>query len=337
MFFLVPVFQSWTGVAVGIFLLSVVSESVRPASNVSFTQFTPPELQTRAFGLQRMALNLGLSVGPAVGGLLAEINFVWLFIVDGITTGLGAIFLLKYFGFRKFARNGAAAEMQKQSEQNQSTGSPLADTKFLCCLGLILMVSLVFFQFHATYPKYLEDHYGLSKPQIGFLFAVNTVIIVVFEMLLVNFVRRFSLLRTIGWGSFLACIGFGILPASVAIWFVVLSMVIITMGEMLMFPLATGFVAERSTGRDQGMYMSWYAITYSVAAVIAPLLGSIIYGVDPDLFWYFSNVIGVVVLTGFYWLSASVKREEQNDRSVDARAFGSESRPDTLNQATEID
>ncbi len=213
MFFLVPVFQTWAGIAGGIFLLSVFSESVRPASNVAFTQFTSPELQTRAFGLQRMSLNLGLSVGPAVGGLLAEVDFVWLFVVDGVTTFLGSMFLLWYFGFRRFAKNNAAAELQKKSEQNQATGSPLADLKFVCFLILILLVSLVFFQFHATYPKYLEDHYRLTKPQIGFLFAVNTVIIVVFEMLLVNFVRRFSLLRTVGWGCFFSCVGFGILPA----------------------------------------------------------------------------------------------------------------------------
>ena len=89
-----------------------------------------------------------------------------------------------------------------------------------------------------------------------------------------------------------------------------LGMVVITAGEMLMFPLATGFAAERSSGRDQGMYMSWYAITYSLAAVIGPLLGSVIYGADPDLFWYFSNVIGVLVLIGFYLLAASVNREK---------------------------
>ena len=280
-----------------------------------------------------------MSVGPAVGGLLAEVDFVWLFIVDGITTGLGGLFLLKYFGFRRFAKKGAAAEMQRKSEQNQATGSPLADVKFLCFLGLLLLVSLVFFQFHATYPKYLEDHYGLSKPQIGFLFAVNTVIIVVFEMLLVNFVRRFSLLRTVGWGCFLACIGFGILPASVAIWFVVFSMVIITFGEMLMFPLATGFAAERSSGRDQGMYMSWYAITYSLAAVIGPLLGSVIYGADPDLFWYlqqrdrFTGADRILFAGGF----GKEERKPEKSNRRHAKIVGPENRAATLTEATESD
>ena len=310
LYFLVPTFTSWTGVAIGIFLLSVCSESIRPANNVAVTQFTPQALQTRAFGLQRMAVNLGMSIGPAIGGVLAEIDFVWLFWVDGITTALGGLFLLRHFGFQRYAKGGDAAKRQKLAEQNASTGSPLNDFRFICFLLLMLSVSMVFFQFHATYPKYMEDHYGLSKPLIGLVFAVNTIIIVVFEMIFLNLVKQFSLLRLIGWGSCLACIGFGILPLGSTFAFVIFSMVIITIGEMLMFPTATGFAAERSAGRDQGMYMSWYAMTYSLAAVIAPLTGALIYEVDPDIFWYFSNVIGVLVLLGFYWLAKTLQRDE---------------------------
>lgn len=311
---LVPVFTTWTGVACGIFMLSVCSEAIRPANSVAVTQFTPPEMQTRAFGLQRMAVNLGMSVGPAVGGVIAEFDFVLLFYVDGVTTALGGLYLLKNFGFKRYAKNDDAAEMQKLAEQNESKESPLRDVKFMCFLFLMLLVSIVFFQFHATYPKYLEDQYQLSKSAIGFVFAVNTIIIVIFEMLLLNGVRRFNLLRTIGWGSFLACIGFGILPASTAGWFVVFSMAIITVGEMLMFPVATGFTAQRSAGRDQGKYMSTYAMTYSFAAVIAPILGSSIYDVDPDLFWYISMGIGLVVLIGFYLLSSDSWRDTKNLR-----------------------
>jgi len=161
----------------------------------------------------------------------------------------------------------SSAQRQKQAEQkDNSSGSPLLDRHFLCFLFLMLLVAVVFFQFHTTYPKYLEDEYALTKPQIGLMFSLNTAIIVVFEMLLVNYVSRFSLLR-----------GFGMLPASHATWFAVLSMTVITSGEMFMFPLASGFVAARSNGRNQGMYMSWYAMTYSLAGVVAPLIGTAVY------------------------------------------------------------
>ena len=307
-YFLIPTLSSWTSVATGMFLLSIFVSSVRPANGVAIAQFTDPSLQTRAYGLQRMAGNLGFSIGPAIGGVLAEIDFVWLFIVDGISTGFGGLFLMWFFGFGKNVPADEAAKIQKQAAQkDRSSGSPLLDGHFLCFLFLILLVSIVFFQFHATYPKYLEDEYVLTKPQIGLMFSVNTAVIVVFEMLLLNYVSRFSLLRTIGWGCFFVCLGFGMLPAGHAAWFAVLSMVVITTGEMLMFPLASGFVAARSTGRNQGMYMSWYVMTFSLAAVIAPLVGTAVYELGHSLFWHFSLGIGVFALIGLTWLSRSVE------------------------------
>lgn len=304
LFLIVPMFSSWTGVAISIFFLSVFVECVRPANNVAVTQFTPPELHTRAFGLQRMAVNLGFSLGPAIGGVLAEIDFVWLYIFDGITTGLGGLVLLWFFGFRRF---DTEKDDQKQKESTVvKNGSPLADFQFLFFLFLILLVSIVFFQFHATYPKFLKDHYELSKPQIGLLFSVNTAIIVVFEMLLLHWVRRFSLLRMVGWGSLLSCLGFGILPLSQAAWFAVFAMIVVTFGEMFLFPLATGFVAKRSDGRDQGMYMGWYAMTFSLACIIAPAIGTYVYDHNRNWLWYGSICIGLLTLIGFYWLARAL-------------------------------
>ncbi len=304
-FLIVPLFTSWWGMALIVYLFSVTSESVRPANGVAVAQFTDPELHTRAFGLQRMAVNLGFSVGPAIGGVLANIDYVWLFFADGITTGLGALILLWHFGFRKYAKNQDAAAKQKIAEENIVEGSPLKDVQFVLFLLLMLAVCLVFFQFLATYPKYLEDHYQLSKPMIGLLFSVNTIIIVAFEMLLLNWVRRFSLLRTVGWGSFLACAGFGLLPLGTTFWFCALSMTVITFGEMFMFPLGSGYVAKRSMGRDQGMYMSWYAMMYSTAGMIAPIIGTVVYQYDSHLLWYASLVVGAGVLAGFYMLAKS--------------------------------
>jgi MFS family permease len=99
------------------------------------------------------------------------------------------------------------------------------------------------------------------------------------------------------------------MPASQAAWFAVFSMIIITIGEMFMFPLATGFVAERSVGRDQGMYMSWYAMTYSLASVIAPLAGTAVYDFDPHLLWYASIGVGMFAVFGFYWLAKIIASE----------------------------
>ncbi|MEM7785682.1 MAG: MFS transporter, partial [Planctomycetota bacterium] len=259
-YMLVPYFSSWTGVAVMVFLFSITSESIRPANHVATAQFTDPDKTPRAFGLQRMAVNLGFAFGPAIGGFLAEIDFYWLFVVNGLTTGMGGLILLWCFGFRKYAKSASSAEKQKQAERTSSHGSPWGDKKYFLFLGILMGVGLVFFQVHATYPKYLQEYYSLSKPMIGILFSINTVIIVVFEMLLVNYLQTKSVLRVIAWGAFFSCFGFFVLPFHQAFWFSVVSMSRIKFGEMLCFTIFYTFVAKRSTQRDQSAYMRWYAM-----------------------------------------------------------------------------
>ena len=297
---LVPLFDEFWKIGAVIFFYSMCTSSVRPANSVAVSQFTEPELMTRAFGLQRMAVNLGFSIGPAIGGFLAMYNFTWLFFADALTTALGGAVLIISFGFRKYAKTEAAAQMQKAAEQTDEAGSPLSDHRFLIFLGMLLLSSLVFMQYCATYPKYLQDFYSMSKFEIGLMFSVNTVLIVVLEMLVVNKVKALPQLRTIGWGCFLSCFGFALLPLGNTMWFCVISVCVFTIGEMLNSPLSSGFVANRSINRDRGMYMSAYSMTYSLAAIIAPPMGTYLYQINPHLLWGVAYVIGAVVLIGFY-------------------------------------
>ena len=326
---IMPLFTQWWSIGITIFLYSMFSQSVRPANSVAVSQFTPPDLLTRAFGLLRMAGNLGFSIGPVIGGLLVAYGYPWLFIVDGITTGVGGMILIQYFGFRKYSKRDSAAKMQKAAEQTVvAGGSPMRDKSYIAFLALMLLSSLIFFQFFVTYPKYLKDFYALDEFRIGLLFAVNTVIIVVFEMLLLEKVRKFSLLRTLGWGCLLSCIGFAMLPLGSTFWFCVLAMCVVTVGEMFMFPVGSGFVAQRSLGRDRGMYMSGYSMNYSLAAIIAPLFGTAVYELNPHWLWLSGFLIGAIVLVGFYALARRVESEKfdaEEDKPVALEQLGSES------------
>ena len=315
---MVPLFESWTGVASMMFLFSGFSESVRPANNVAVSQLTTPEQTTRAFGLQRMAVNLGFSFGPAIGGVLAEIDFVWLFVVDGITTCLGGLILLWFFGFRKYAKDKATAKRQQLAESERGHGSPLFDLQFVAFLSILLGVGLIFFQFHATYPKYLEEHYSMSKPMIGLMFSINTAIIVAIEMILVDKLKDRPILKVIGWGAFLSCLGFAILPFGTTIWVCAISMIVITSGEMLLFPFCSSFVAQRSRGRDQGAYMSWFAMNFSLSAILAPSIGTFVYELNPSWLWYWSGYFSLIGLGGYYLLSKNELAQRDNPKIPEA-------------------
>ena len=175
-----------------------------------------------------------------------------------------------YFGLGKRTNQEPESSPTKDEVNHRS---PTADREYMMFLGLLLVGSIVFFQFHATYPLYLKDRYKLDEFNIGLLFAVNTTIIVLFEMVLVESVKRLPMLILVGWGCFLTCLGFGILPFSGLMTFAVLSMVVLTAGEMLSMPIATSWVSKRSVGYDTGVYMGWYSMNFAVACIVGPAVG----------------------------------------------------------------
>ena len=140
----------------------------------------------------------------------------------------------------------------------------------------------------------------MDEVMIGCIYAVNTVMIVLFEMILVDKANKWSMILTIGWGCFLSNIGFGILPWSTALWFCVFAMVVTTIGEMLSAPISSGWVAKRSKGRDVGAYMGMYTVTWSIAAVLGPAAGTWLYEIDRNLVFHFSIVVALLSLAGFY-------------------------------------
>ncbi|BBO33047.1 MFS transporter [Lacipirellula parvula] len=308
-FTLIPLWQSWQAIAINLFLVSMVAEAVRPANAAAVTQLTPPDKRLRAFALQRLAANFGFSFGPALGGLLATIDFQWLFFVDALTTALAAGALLAAFRLRQIARVGHLAQAASDAP------SPLTDRVFAGFLLLMLVNSMVFFQFGSTYPLYLKDHFGFDTKWIGAMFAVNTSVIVLFEMLLVDAIQAWPLLRTIGWGCLISCVGFGMLPFGQSAPYAVLAMLVLTMGEMLSLALSTGFVANRSRRGNEGAYMGWYMVMLATATVAGPAIGSAIYQVRPAAVWYVAVSVGVAVLAGFQWLA---RRETRPSEMHDA-------------------
>ena len=111
-----------------------------------------------------------------------------------------------------------------------------------------------------------------------------------------------STIRVIAWGGMLRCLGFGILPLGNSVAYCVFSMLVITAGERLWMPLSMAWVAQRSDRGSRSMYMSYYTMTYAVASILAPALGTAIYQIDRNLIWYVSIGIGLLVLGGYYAL-----------------------------------
>ena len=185
LFFILSWFESFESLAIGIYILSVVSESLRPANASSVAHYAKPENITRAFSLNRMAINLGFSIGPALGGLLAVLSYRLLFMADGITCLAAALFFYIYFKEKK----GNEPQDKKPISSEIKSLSPYRDGLFLAFVMLCTSFAVVFFQLFMTLPLYYHDVYTLSESTIGALLALNGIVVFSLEMILVYSAR----------------------------------------------------------------------------------------------------------------------------------------------------
>lgn len=97
MFIVLGQMKSYSLICLFTFLLSIVNEAFRPANSSAIAFYSSPENRTRSYSLNRLAINLGWSIGASFGGLIASYHYELLFWVDGITNILATILLFSFF------------------------------------------------------------------------------------------------------------------------------------------------------------------------------------------------------------------------------------------------
>jgi len=296
--------QTLDGINLMILLLATASGWLFPANSTSMARLCPPEITTKGFALNRLAGNIGATIGPAVGGYLALRNYGLLFWVDGVTC-LAAVVLFSLIWKRPERELTITAK-----EETSSKRSPWRDIPFLLLLPLIVIWGMIFFQLIATFPLYMREIYGFAENRIGQLIMVNTVIIVIFEMLLMHWIGKRPLYKFIALSFLLTGLGFGIMPLGRGFAFAGMTVVIWTFGEMLSMPLMGALIAVRAGPGSQGRYMGLISTAYALSMILGPLVGTAVYGhFGPAVLWYGCGAAGVFLCGAFLLLSRSLSAE----------------------------
>lgn len=291
LFVLLGQLESAVAIGVVLALLGLFADAFRPANFAMLANNTPPELRNKAFALARLAVNLGWSIGPAVGGLLARHSYAALFWIDGATSIAAAALLVC---IRHRLRSGPRAVSAKESS------SPFRDPPYLLAMVASFVIGMVFMQFFFTMPLHYSQSYGLEEDSIGMLTALNSVLIILFEMTLVHAVAGCRRLRLVALGSILFAVGFGMMPFGSSMGFAALSVAIWTVGEMLESPSLMGWCSVRAGANGRGAYMGLLAMVHSLAFMLAPLVGTTVFKeYGPTTLWLGCGVLGGVAAGGF--------------------------------------
>ena len=287
-----PLARSFASVLVLTVLWSFCAELFRPASLAAITHVVPSHQRKAAFALNRLAINLGMSIGPALGGFLAAASFRAMFVVDAITTLIaGAVLSLTVWR----PLTGVGAPEWDRESRDGSPETMFRDTAFLIFLGAVFLVGIVFFQHEAALPLYLVRYLGLSTAFYGMLFSVNTLLIVALEVPLNTATAHWPNSRSLIIGSLLFAIGFGALAIIASPAGVVATVVVWTFGEMMLFPAMAAHLGDIAPEDRRGSYMGAYSMSLSVALTVGPWLGTqILDSAGPVIVWSSMLLLGIV-------------------------------------------
>ena len=273
LFFVYSFVSDYHWILVASFVLAAVNEAFRPANLSMITEIVAPSQRRIAFALNRLAINAGMSIGPVIGGFLTLIDYHYLFYANAVASIAAGI----YLSTTKWTSVSKEKLEEVSIEKPKLRFEVLSDKTFLFFLFAIIPANLVFFQHLGALPLYIVNDLGFTTAAFGLFGAINTVLIILVEVPLNNWMANISYRKSLMIGAMLAGIGFGGFAIANTIVPLVIAIIIFTFGEMIFFPITAAYTSEIAPANKRGEYMGYYQMTFSFAFSAGPWLGTVVY------------------------------------------------------------
>lgn len=263
-----------------------LSELYRPASYALVGDLVGEEHRVTAFGLYRFAVNLGFAAGPATAGFLADHSFTLLFIGDAATSivyGLIALFALPH-GLRSYVKSERTGEALRVAAR---------DRPYVIFLLATLCITIVDFQMGSTFALHVKS-LGFPSRTFGLLISTNGLLIVLFELAITQWTRRFHPRPMIALGYFLAGAGFALTGIARTVPALAATVVVWTLGEMISSPVAGAYAVQLAPEQYRGRYLGLLMMMWSLGMVIGPPAGTLVFEHNPNAVWAACGALGVI-------------------------------------------
>lgn len=310
LFFILQYITSFWGLCLGMFTIMTIADMFRPAMFVSLSVYAKPENRVRALSLVRLSVNLGFAAGPTLGGLIIlGMGYQGLFWVDGSS----CIIAILIFALTVKEKKRIPLSIEENSTLINKK-SIFKDKPFWLLLFIIFIVAMVFFQLFTTLPLYHHEKFGLTEFQTGMLLSLNGLLVFLFEMPLVSILERKKVnrIKNIFYGTLCVAAGYYILLIDSWAFILVISIVLLSFGEILAFPFSNAVALNRAPKGQEGQYMGLYTMSFSLAHIACSKTGlDIIAHFGYLTNWIFMGSLGI--LAGFccVWLNRMLLAEKR--------------------------
>lgn len=320
-FLVTPIFMVALGLARDIVLLSAATFLVgfftdlyRPAVGAAIADLVPPEARTRAYGYNYWAINLGAAVAPLLAGLIANYNYLILFVADALTTAIFGLIVL--FGIRE--TRPVEAHHGPQPSAGERISQLRREPILLLFSFITLFFGIIYMQGNVTLPLEMQSH-GLGPEQYGAAIAVNGFLIILVTIPVSNMAAKWPRFEVVAISTVLLGAGFGFTALASSLPLFALSVAIWTLGEIAATSVSPAIIADLSPVRLRGLYQGVFGAAWGLSYFIGPLAGGWIFDhLGSTTLWIGCLVLGLILSLCYLALrNPARKRMLQGQTSAD--------------------
>jgi len=269
---------------------------LRPALAAMVADVVGPKKRVEAYAVFRIGQNVGWAIGPALGGFLVASSYASVFLLT-TTASLVGLILVALFTSESLKQPNGGGQFSIREML-----SAARDTRFLLFCGWSVLLFIVGGQYASTLAVFSTDVVGITKAQLGWLFTVNGISVVLFQWPAARLTERIGIRWGLAVGCILTAVGYltvGLAPGFV---FLVGSMIIITLGEVTFQPTSMAAVANMAPALRVGRYMGLFGLTEALGWSLGPFLGGMLYDRlfgSPLLLWALISSLAFIATAGF--------------------------------------
>jgi MFS family permease len=269
----------------------------RVGGDAMLADLIPPHQRPDAFALLRMSNNVGIALGPAIGGFIASSSYFIAFICAA--TGLTSYGLLLLF----FARETLPDEAKnnfKPRHPFEGYGTVLHDRHFLTTTGGFMLAQMAIVPIWVLMSVYVKENFGIAENQFGLIAATNAMMVILFQFPVTMITKRFPPLSVMTAGTAIYALATFCISLASGFWGFWLCMVLMTSGELMLVPTSSTYAANLAPTNMRGRYMSIYGLSWGVASgVSSPMGGFLNDNLGPKAIWYGASLMGVLGMSVF--------------------------------------
>jgi predicted MFS family arabinose efflux permease len=257
---------------------------------------TPPEKRAMGMGLIGAAFGVGFTVGPLIGGELSTFGYqvpIW------AAAGLSALNLVLAIILLPETRPpGGTGAFHIRSIRPSAFLNILRHPVVGLCVLLTFVLTSAFGMMESTFTLFAEHVRQLTAAQVGRMFGVAGVVMIVVQGGLIGkLVRRFGEERLVPVGLVLTALGLLLLPLAPPTVPMVAVFTLMAIGQGISNPSLQALISRGTPESEQGFVLGTNQSLSALARVVGPIAGGALYaGVGPSApFWAGSVVVGASV------------------------------------------